>query len=51
MNGSLLGLALSSCRRSFALTTQFHLSVAPVDCAQEPIHIPGTIQPHGLLLG
>ncbi|MGE6662943.1 HWE histidine kinase domain-containing protein [Pseudomonas sp. NPDC077408] len=33
------------------MTTEFNLSVAPVDCAQEPIHIPGTIQPHGLLLG
>ncbi|WP_407293713.1 HWE histidine kinase domain-containing protein [Stutzerimonas zhaodongensis] len=32
------------------MTTESHLSVA-VDCAQEPIHIPGTIQPHGLLLG
>lgn len=31
------------------MTSESPLSVA-VDCAQEPIHIPGTIQPHGLLL-
>lgn len=33
------------------MTTESHLSVAPAACAQEPIHIPGTIQPHGVLLG
>ncbi|MBA1272967.1 HWE histidine kinase domain-containing protein [Stutzerimonas azotifigens] len=27
------------------------MSVTTIDCAQEPIHTPGTIQPHGLLLG
>lgn len=32
------------------MTTESYLSL-PVDCAQEPIHIPGTIQPHGILLG
>lgn len=32
-----------------ALTTE--LSVIAANCAQEPIHTPGTIQPHGVLLG
>ena len=32
------------------MTISPHLSVAPVDCAREQIHTPGTIQAHGLLL-
>ncbi len=33
------------------MTTKPHMSIAPVDCAREPIHTPGAIQSHGLLLG
>lgn len=33
------------------MSTEPHVSTLSADCAQEPIHIPGTIQPHGVLLG
>lgn len=33
------------------MTTEPQMSATTIDCAQEPIHTPGTIQPHGLLLG
>ena len=32
------------------MTTEPYMT-ATADCAQEPIHLPGTIQPHGVLLG
>ncbi|MEB3358827.1 MAG: response regulator [Synechococcales bacterium] len=34
-----------------SLAPPFPISPDPADCDQEPIHIPGYIQPHGVLLG